>query len=125
MFVSFESKVDADEAFVALLKRSPQVVKEVPEIAGADASSVFDSAASAVARIVPKDVNASLTAKTLKQATTNWEDGVISNFEYLMALNALAGRSFNDLTQYPVCVCAVLPCYDAGALAAMGQSVKC
>lgn len=26
----------------------------------------------------------------------------LSNFEYLMMLNHLAGRSFNDLTQYPV-----------------------
>ena len=26
----------------------------------------------------------------------------MSNFEYLMQLNKLAGRTFNDLTQYPV-----------------------
>ena len=26
----------------------------------------------------------------------------MSNFEYLMRLNLLAGRSFNDITQYPV-----------------------
>lgn len=26
----------------------------------------------------------------------------MSNFEYLMHVNKLAGRSFNDLTQYPV-----------------------
>ena len=26
----------------------------------------------------------------------------VSNFEYLMFLNREAGRSFNDLTQYPV-----------------------
>jgi hypothetical protein len=105
VFVSFMTRADAEEAFMTLLKRSPQVVKEVPEFAGADAGSVFDTAASAIGRIVPKDAYASLTAKTLKQATTNWEDGLISNFEYLMALNALAGRSFNDLTQYPVSLC--------------------
>lgn len=28
--------------------------------------------------------------------------GEISNFQYLMHLNTLAGRSYNDLTQYPV-----------------------
>jgi hypothetical protein len=28
-----------------------------------------------------------------------WE---ISTFEYLMALNTLAGRTYNDLNQYPV-----------------------
>jgi hypothetical protein len=76
---------------------------QVPEFAGGDTTSVFDTAASAVARIaVPRDAYATLTAKTLRQATASWEDGSISNFEYLMALNALAGRSFNDLTQYPV-----------------------
>ncbi|KYQ89935.1 BEACH domain-containing protein [Tieghemostelium lacteum] len=31
-----------------------------------------------------------------------WQNGVISNYEYLMYLNTLAGRTFNDLTQYPV-----------------------
>lgn len=36
-------------------------------------------------------------------ATTKaWQNRQISNFEYLMALNTFAGRSFNDLTQYPV-----------------------
>ncbi|KAJ0974642.1 hypothetical protein J5N97_016607 [Dioscorea zingiberensis] len=31
-----------------------------------------------------------------------WRRREISNFEYLMILNTLAGRSYNDLTQYPV-----------------------
>lgn len=34
--------------------------------------------------------------------TELWRKRKISNFEYLMALNRMAGRSFNDLTQYPV-----------------------
>ncbi|XP_068670039.1 protein FAN-like isoform X4 [Montipora foliosa] len=34
--------------------------------------------------------------------THRWQNGAISNFEYLMYLNSLADRSFNDLTQYPV-----------------------
>lgn len=45
----------------------------------------------------------SLSAKRIRQALTKrWLRGTISNFEYLMHLNTLAGRSFNDLTQYPV-----------------------
>ena len=32
----------------------------------------------------------------------NLQRGEISNFEYLMCLNTLAGRSYNDLMQYPV-----------------------
>lgn len=34
--------------------------------------------------------------------TSRWQAGRLTNFEYLMHLNALAGRSFHDLTQYPV-----------------------
>ncbi|RKP02560.1 hypothetical protein CXG81DRAFT_24772 [Caulochytrium protostelioides] len=34
--------------------------------------------------------------------TGRWQRHEISNFEYLMALNTISGRSFNDLTQYPV-----------------------
>ena len=34
--------------------------------------------------------------------TEKWVNGQISNFEYLMYLNYSAGRSYNDLTQYPV-----------------------
>lgn len=31
-----------------------------------------------------------------------FQRGEISNFQYLMHLNTLAGRSYNDLMQYPV-----------------------
>lgn len=36
------------------------------------------------------------------QMTQMWRDGLMTNFEYLTQLNKLAGRSFNDLMQYPV-----------------------
>lgn len=39
---------------------------------------------------------------SLSATTKAWQTRQISNFEYLMALNTFAGRSFNDLTQYPV-----------------------
>lgn len=35
-------------------------------------------------------------------ATRKWAKGEMSNFHYLMLVNTLAGRTFNDLTQYPV-----------------------
>ncbi|KAH1595758.1 hypothetical protein KXX34_001029 [Aspergillus fumigatus] len=38
----------------------------------------------------------------LHPATRKWIKGEISNFHYLMLINTLAGRTFNDLTQYPV-----------------------
>lgn len=37
-----------------------------------------------------------------KSLTQRWENGELTNFQYLMHLNTLAGRSYNDLNQYPV-----------------------
>lgn len=34
--------------------------------------------------------------------TQKWVNREISNFDYLMQLNTIAGRSYNDLSQYPV-----------------------
>lgn len=38
----------------------------------------------------------------LGEWTKRWQRREISNFEYLMRLNTVAGRSYNDLAQYPV-----------------------
>ena len=35
-------------------------------------------------------------------ASRRWAKGELSNFHYLMLVNTMAGRTFNDLTQYPV-----------------------
>ena len=35
-------------------------------------------------------------------ATRRWQRGEMSNFNYLMHINTMAGRTYNDLTQYPV-----------------------
>ncbi|XP_029110052.1 WD repeat- and FYVE domain-containing protein 4 [Scleropages formosus] len=37
-----------------------------------------------------------------KTALHKWQKGEMTNFEYLMHLNTLAGRTYNDLMQYPV-----------------------
>ena len=37
-----------------------------------------------------------------KSFSKRWQRGEISNFQYLMHLNTLAGRGYSDLTQYPV-----------------------
>ena len=38
----------------------------------------------------------------LPRVTAAWQHGRLSNFEYLLYCNLAAGRSFNDLTQYPI-----------------------
>ncbi|XP_062319191.1 WD repeat- and FYVE domain-containing protein 4 isoform X1 [Osmerus eperlanus] len=37
-----------------------------------------------------------------KMTLVRWQRGEMSNFEYLMHLNTLAGRTYSDLMQYPV-----------------------
>ncbi|KAG6463345.1 hypothetical protein O3G_MSEX013819, partial [Manduca sexta] len=37
-----------------------------------------------------------------EEMTLQWQNGVVSNYDYLMYLNCLGDRSKNDLTQYPV-----------------------
>ncbi|OQS02626.1 vacuolar protein sorting-associated protein 53, partial [Thraustotheca clavata] len=47
--------------------------------------------------------NSELLTKILRNSLMErWIHGEVTNFEYLMHLNTLAGRSYNDLTQYPV-----------------------
>jgi Beige/BEACH domain len=42
---------------------------------------------------------ASSKFKSPTAMTERWQAGLVSNFEYLIHLNTLAGRSYNDLTQ--------------------------
>ena len=38
----------------------------------------------------------------LDEAQEKWSIGLISNYDYLMLLNTLSGRTYNDLSQYPI-----------------------
>jgi hypothetical protein len=58
---------------------------------------------------VPRDrtamisfVDRRIAMEMAETARDRWRRREITNFEYLMILNTLAGRSYNDLTQYPV-----------------------
>lgn len=42
------------------------------------------------------------SSASVNPATRRWIRGEMSNFQYLMLVNTMAGRTFNDLTQYPV-----------------------
>ncbi|QDZ24516.1 BEACH domain-containing protein [Chloropicon primus] len=42
------------------------------------------------------------TQAMLERVTACWQKGSVSNFHYLVVLNLLSGRTFNDLSQWPV-----------------------
>jgi len=62
---------------------SLKVVDEGPQGFGSKLGSLFNS-------------------QPLNPIMKKWQKGEISNFHYLMVVNTMAGRTFNDLTQYPV-----------------------
>ena len=43
-----------------------------------------------------------LPTENLAEVTQLWRESHITNFEYLVYLNKIAGRSYNDLMQYPI-----------------------
>ena len=68
-----------DDAANAIMKRAPmQTVKQWPDKSG------------------------QFLHEELKKLTHAWTQGAISNFDYLLSLNCLSGRSYNDICQYPV-----------------------
>ena len=86
--VSFESVLEREQLLVQLLKTP------LP-------NSIFDSSKHLIAsgtRIDYKKFMTNLRSKI----TLKWVNGHMSNFEYIMHLNTFAGRTYNDLTQYPV-----------------------
>ena len=83
VFLDFGSGKDGntrrDEAAYAIMKRAPpQALKQWP-----DRSTQF-------------------LHDQLNRLALGWVEGRISNFDYLLHLNLLSGRSFNDICQYPV-----------------------
>mmetsp|Transcript_62593 Transcript_62593/g.93086 ORF Transcript_62593/g.93086 Transcript_62593/m.93086 type:complete len:1004 (+) Transcript_62593:4339-7350(+) len=61
-------------------------------------NSIFSSNTLSGTSINYKKFMNSLRAKK----TTEWVQGRMTNFDFIMQLNSFAGRSYNDLTQYPV-----------------------
>jgi hypothetical protein len=86
--ITFESREEREVVFHALLSKCPNV---------RGAASGLDRAAAGGG-----DLYSQLRKLLRNNMTERWVQGSISNFEYLMHLNTLAGRSYNDLTQYPV-----------------------
>jgi hypothetical protein len=75
----YEGNTRRDDAAVALMKRAPpQAVKQWP-----DRSDQF-------------------LHDQLSRLAMGWVEGRVTNFDYLLHLNMLSGRSYNDICQYPV-----------------------
>jgi len=74
-----EGHTRRDDAAFALMRRSPpQAVKQWP------------------------DRSIQFLHDQLRRLTIGWAEGRLTNFDYLLHLNMLAGRTYNDICQYPV-----------------------
>lgn len=87
-----------DAVYAELLRRCPQATP---------AALLGRGAAPSLGGMVPPWQGAAAAYRNvvkshLRAATSAWQEGSLSSFGYLMTLNTLAGRSYNDLTQYPV-----------------------
>ncbi|KAK1945269.1 BEACH domain-containing protein lvsA [Phytophthora citrophthora] len=85
--VTLESLEQRELVFHALLSRCPNVQGAASGLDGVSGGG---------------DLYSQLRKLLRNSMTERWVQGDISNFAYLMHLNTLAGRSYNDLTQYPV-----------------------
>lgn len=84
--------LDKDLAATLEILSSPLQIIQMASTTGSFFSSRFASAFS----------TSSAVASKLLELTQKWQESKISNFFYLMAINTMAGRTFNDLSQYPV-----------------------
>eukprot|EP01133_Synstelium_polycarpum_P001397 gene1397-1613_t len=68
-----------------------------------DTSLVFTFKKNEVYNVLTTDLCRNISSvNEQKNYLLKWQNGIISNYEYLIYLNNLAGRTYNDLTQYPV-----------------------
>lgn len=92
-----------DEVFARLSNKTPHTSdpKSLPNPEDAwrlEAIKVFDEGPQSLGSKFGSIFNASPWNPIMRR----WQRGEISNFHYLMLVNTMAGRTFNDLTQYPV-----------------------
>ncbi|CAM9089716.1 unnamed protein product, partial [Chrysoparadoxa australica] len=105
--VTLANKATMEEVYLELVKR----VKEAKAAAedGADTAlmdmslleNTSEETLSSLASIT-RSLSQQKSRNSSTPMTERWVNGHVSNFVYLMHLNTLAGRSYNDLTQYPV-----------------------
>ncbi len=81
-------------------KVNQRLLSVAPSLADDAQASVAGQSRSA--NVEPQGSGLLSTLMGETSVTQRWVRGEITNFQYLMALNTLAGRSYNDLMQYPV-----------------------
>ncbi|BFZ55193.1 Beige protein-like 1 [Savitreella phatthalungensis] len=94
-FLITSDPIERDIIHARLADRNPALEQEQSDLITANSQS---SGLASISRFFQDAIGQTPWA----QACKAWERRSISNFEYLMVVNTLAGRSFNDLTQYPV-----------------------
>ena len=86
IFISFASSTEREEVLAKVLGSS------LP-------NSIFGSSLISAAASINYSKFMSMQHSKI---SNQWVQGKMTNFEFIMHLNMLAGRSYNDLTQYPV-----------------------
>ena len=92
-----------DELFFKMLSKAPHTsgANALPNPEDAwrlEGLRVFDESPQGLGSRLGTFFNSSPWNPVLKR----WQRGEMSNFHYLMMVNTMAGRTFNDFTQYPV-----------------------
>ncbi|XP_062179129.1 BEACH domain-containing protein B-like [Phragmites australis] len=88
IFLNFSSQKDAKNAGSLLVSLRNEAL--FPKGSTKDKNSIISF------------IDRRVTLEMAENAREQWKRREISNFEYLMIINTLAGRSYNDLTQYPI-----------------------
>jgi WD40 repeat protein len=97
------SNLARNDIHTRLITRAPHVVK--PELlANSEISWRLDSLRNPeeAPQTLGSRFASAFSSVSSHPITKKWVKGEVSNFHYLMFVNTLAGRTFNDLTQYPV-----------------------
>lgn len=102
LFLNFLNGSRERDRFYAKLRNSCRVrTTTVTTSSFLTVLSRFESVEKVPMLFSPRSLNPRSIFRRSK-LTEMWKKRKISNFEYVMALNRMAGRTFNDLAQYPV-----------------------
>ena len=78
--------------FCRIIRVSPALANSQESVAGMSSETDIESSQSLLSTWMTGE----------RSVTQRWVRGEFTNFQYLTFLNTLAGRSYNDLMQYPI-----------------------